>query len=152
MNELIAYQIFPLSFYFSNNQTLITLNVEYFHLAYLIWILSVDFRGQSFPADHWDVLKRKWTDAWVNGWMDGGRLVMKIPHFWEIQSAGALSRRAPSETHMSTSSKGLYISRVTFELFHCCLIYCIYHRISALVGAVLYSDDVFGCVFFNQGF
>lgn len=30
---------------------------------------SVDFRGQSVPPDHWDVLKTR--KGWMNGWMNG---------------------------------------------------------------------------------
>lgn len=65
-------------------------------------------------------------------------------------------RHAQSHTDLPYGNRDpSYISRVkvlTFHLFSC-LIYCIYHRISAMGGGpVLYSDDVFDCVPFKQSF
>lgn len=76
-----------------------------------LWF-CVDFRGQSVPADHWDVLKTRGKDGWMDGRIEWWRFQL----IWEIQSTGMrgdlrLVKRNP-----------LYIERVTFGLFHCFLV------------------------------
>lgn len=86
------------------------------------------------------------SEAKVKGWVDEWRMEK---HSDEDYSYHEKLTGMLNCTLISTLSDGL-----TFELFQLfsCLIYCIYNRISAVVGKVLYSDIVFGCIPFNQGF
>lgn len=46
---------------------LISIECLEFSLCFINLYFFVDFRGQSVPAVHWDVLKTRWKDGWMNG-------------------------------------------------------------------------------------
>ncbi len=41
-----------------------------FRICFINLDLCVDCRGQSVPADDWDVLRSSGKDGWMDGWMD----------------------------------------------------------------------------------